>query len=116
MPKKEDLTAWITGLVECFLAKSPLNNLQNKDGAPAWDEALVGFASGADPLFQAYKEYIGPFHWTPLEIFNQYHPGSKATPGDLTVISWVLPQRKRVRDRNRNARKFPAEDWARVRI
>jgi hypothetical protein len=50
MQKKEDLTAWITGLVERFLAKSPLNNLRNKDGAPAWDEALVGFASGADPL------------------------------------------------------------------
>ena len=116
MPKEENPTAWITGLVERFLAKSPLNNLQNKDGAPAWDEALVGFASGADPLFQEYKEYIGPFHWTPWEIYNQYHPDSKATPGDLTVISWVLPQRKAVRDMNRKARKFPAEDWARARI
>ena len=72
MPKKEDLAAWITGLVDRFLTESPLNNLQNKDGAPAWDEALVGFASGADPLFQEYKEYIGPFHWTPLEIYNPY--------------------------------------------
>ena len=56
MPKKEDLKDWITGLVERFLAKSPLNNLQNKDGAPAWDEALVGFASGADPLLLEYSK------------------------------------------------------------
>ena len=76
----------------------------------------MGFASGADPLFQEYKEYIGPFHWTPLEIYNQYHPENTATPEDLAVISWVLPQRKAVRDMNRKARKFPAEDWARVRI
>ncbi|MGD9309719.1 MAG: hypothetical protein PVG51_11300, partial [Desulfosarcina sp.] len=116
VPKKEDPKTWIIGLVDRFLSKSPLNNLRNKDAAPAWDEALVGFASGADPLFQEYKEYIGPFHWTPLEIYSQYHPEGKATPEDLTVISWVLPQRKSVRDMNRKARTFPAEDWARARI
>ena len=116
MPDKKELKTWIIGLIDRFLADSPLNNLQNEYGAPAWDEALVGFASGADPLFQEYKEYIGPFHWTPLEIYNQYHPEHTATPEDLTVISWVLPQRKAVRDMNRKARKFPAEDWARVRI
>lgn len=116
MPEKENLSAWITGLVDRFLAESPLNNLKDQDNAPAWDEVLVGFASGADPIFQEYKEYIGPFHWTPLEIYNQYHPKSPATPGELTVISWVLPQRKAVRDMNRKARKFPAESWARVRI
>jgi epoxyqueuosine reductase QueG len=116
MTKKETLTAWVIGLVENFLAGSPLNNLQNKDGEPAWEEALVGFASGADPLFQEFNEYIGPFHWTPLEIFNQFHPGNSVTPEDLTVISWILPQRKAVRDMNRKAKKFPAEEWARVRI
>ena len=45
MSKQEDLTAWITGLVERFLTRSPLNNLQNEEGAPAWEEAMVGFAS-----------------------------------------------------------------------
>ncbi len=58
MPKTQDLTAWITGLVKRFLTESPRNNLHNKNGGPAWDEALVGFASGADPLFQEYKEYV----------------------------------------------------------
>jgi len=116
MPEKDNLAAWITGLVDDFLTHSPLNNLHKDEKAPAWDEALVGFASGADPIFQEYKEYIGPFHWTPLEIYNQYHPENPATPGELTVISWVLPQRKAVRDVNRKAGKFPAEDWARVRV
>jgi len=116
MRDAEDRKAWIIDLVDRFIAQSPLNNLQNENADPAWDEALVGFASGADPLFQEYKEYIGPFHWTPLEIYNQYHPENPATPNDLTVISWVLPQRKAVRDMNRKERKFPAEEWARVRI
>lgn len=116
MLSKENPTAWITGIIERFLIESPLNNLKNEDNAPAWDDVLVGFASGADPLFQEYKEYIGSFHWTPLEIYNQYHPGSIAIPEELTIISWVLPQRKVVRHMNRKARKFPAEDWARVRV
>ncbi len=67
--KKETLSDWVIDLVENFLTRSPLNNLQNEGGDPAWEEVLVGFASGADPLFQEFKEYIGPFHWTPLEIF-----------------------------------------------
>lgn len=116
MLSKENPSAWIIGIIEQFLIKSPLNNLKNEYNAPAWDNVLVGFASGADPLFQEYKEYIGPFHWTPLEIYNQYHPGSIAIPEELTVISWVLPQRKIVREMNRKAKKFPAEEWARVRV
>lgn len=56
MQNIEDPKAWITGLVDGFIAKSPLNNLQNKDGAPAWDEALVGFVSGADPSSKNVKK------------------------------------------------------------
>ncbi len=114
--KKKDPKAWIVGLVDDFIAKSPLNNLQNKAKDPAWDQALVGFAGGADPMFQQYKEYVGPFHWTPWEVYSQHQPNHPSLPEELTVISWVLPQTKSVRDQNRRAKKFPAEDWARVRI
>jgi len=34
----------------------------------------VGFSSGDDPIFEAYKEHVGPFHLTPLEIFTQTFP------------------------------------------
>ncbi|MCF8076398.1 MAG: epoxyqueuosine reductase, partial [Desulfotignum sp.] len=60
MTKNENLTAWVIELIDNFLARSPLNNLQNQGKDPAWEEVLVGFASGADPLFQEFKEYIGP--------------------------------------------------------
>ena len=32
------------------------------------------------------------------------------------MISWVLPQREMVRQANRRAKKYPAEEWARIRI
>jgi len=107
---------WIESLIEDFIAASPANTMQDHTGEPAWDDALVGFASGADPIWQQYKEYVGAFHWTPWEVFNQHCPGEPVTAEELTVISWVLPQRARVRQANRKARKFPAEEWARIRV
>lgn len=34
----------------------------------------------------------------------------------LTVISWILPQREQVRKANMKAKKYPSEEWARIRI
>ncbi len=117
MDKNDNISGdWVKELIQEFIASSPLNTMENDAGEPAWDSALVGFASGADPIWQQYKEYVGAFHWTPWEIFNQHCPGEKAVPEKLTVISWVLPQREMVRKTNRRARKYPSEEWARIRV
>jgi epoxyqueuosine reductase QueG len=107
---------WIRGLISDFIATSPHNTMKNKNEDPAWDDVLIGFVSGADQIWQQYKEYVGAFHWTPWEVFNQHCPNKPAGPEELTVISWVLPQREDVRKANRRSRKFPAEDWARIRV
>ncbi|MBI5583484.1 MAG: epoxyqueuosine reductase [Deltaproteobacteria bacterium] len=109
-------TDWVRNLIGKFISASPLNSLGDQTGEPAWDDVLVGFASGADPIWQQYKEYIGPFHWTPWEVYNQHCPRAPAGAAELTVISWVLPQRQAVRRANRRARKYPSEPWARVRV
>jgi len=107
---------WISGLIRDFISTSPENSMKDENKEPAWEEALVGFASGADPIWQQYKEYVGAFHWTPWEVFNQHCPGESAGPDELTVISWVLPQRKVVRKANRRNKTYPAEEWARIRV
>ena len=116
MPHDQIFRDWINDLIQGFIADSPLNTMQNQANERAWDHALVGFASGADPIWQQYKEYIGAFHWTPWEVFNQYCSQDPAAPEELTVISWVLPQREQVRKANRRARKYASEAWARIRI
>jgi len=107
---------WIKRLVGDFIATSPHNTMRNSNEDPAWDDALVGFASGADPIWQQYKEYVGPFHWTPWEVFNQHCLKESAGAAELTVISWVLPQREAVRKANRRTRRYPSEEWARIRV
>jgi epoxyqueuosine reductase QueG len=106
----------IRDLIDEFIATSALNSMGNETREAAWDTALVGFASGADSIWQQYKEYVGAFHWTPWEVFNQHRPDESAGADELTVISWVLPQREGVRKANRNSKKFPAEEWARIRV
>jgi epoxyqueuosine reductase QueG len=107
---------WIKGAIRDFITTSPHNTMRNKTEEPAWDGALVGFASGADPIWQQYKEYVGAFHWTPWEVFNQHCPENSAGSEELTVVSWVLPQREAVRKANRRTKKYPAEEWARIRV
>ena len=107
---------WIKGLIQDFITTSPHNTMKNQNEDAAWESAVVGFAAGADPIWQQYKEYVGAFHWTPWEVFSQHCPESPAGPEELTVVSWVLPQRELVRKANRKVKKFPAEEWARIRI
>ena len=117
MKKTNPISAdWIRDCIRAFIATSPENSMHTGDDEPAWDEVLVGFAAGADPIWQQYKEYVGAFHWTPWEVFNQHRPEENVSAGQLTVVSWILPQRQLVRKTNRKARKYPSEEWARIRI
>ena len=106
---------WVTGIINDFLNSSE-NTLQKWDDEKAWEEPLVGFSSGADPIFEAYKEHVGPFHFTPIELFNLTFPSLTVSPDQLTVISWILPQTKATKKDNRKETAFPAERWARARI
>ena len=72
---------WIEKRIGAFIVASPENTMQDQTGEPAWDDALVGVASGDDPIWQQYKEYVGAFHWTPWEVFNQHCPGAPVTHG-----------------------------------
>ena len=107
---------WMVDLIRNFIANSPVNTLRNDRDDPAWDNVLIGFASGEDPIWQQYKEFVGAFHWTPWEVFSQHCPGESAGPHELTIVSWVLPQREMVRKTNRRSKKYPSEEWARIRI
>jgi len=109
--------AWIEGVIQDFLDHSPENSLGVEPQEKAWDRALVGFVAGEDKLYDLYKrEAVGPFHWTPAEAFNLGFPDKPARPEELTVISYILPQREAIKADNRQADYFPAERWARARI
>lgn len=106
---------WITATIEALWA-GPDNDMHKAQPERAWGHPLVGFAAGSDPLWAQYKTVVGPFHWTPLEAWQQTYPDEPVTPGDLTVISWVLPQTEATKRDQRAQSVYPAERWARTRI
>jgi len=112
----ENPSDWITSLVRDYTANSPLNSLKNEAAEKAWDEPLVGFCRGDDSIFQLYKDRVGPFHWTPLEIFRLAFPDDPARADELTVISWILPHTEAVKADLRKETKNPSEKWVRARI
>ena len=110
-----DPQTWIERTIVAY-CQGPENALTGPFDEPAWAEPLVAFAGGTDALWEAYKEHVGPFHFTPLELFSQTFPDEPVGADELTVISWVLPQTEATKAVNRQQTVYPAERWARSRI
>lgn len=107
---------WVTTVIQSFICDSPENTLENQANERAWEKPLVGFSRGDDCLYERYKRVVGPFHWTPWEIFTQTFPETQAKPKELTIICWILPQTEATKADSRKQTIYPAEKWARARI
>lgn len=118
MPKGQSSEpgSWTADIIRDFIEKSPENTLQNEADEKAFGTPLVGFSKGDDPLYEDYKEHVGPFYMTPWEVFAITFRDFSVKPGELTVISWILPQTQATKADNRRETFYPSERWARARI
>jgi epoxyqueuosine reductase len=107
---------WIETVIKEYIDHSPENTLKNSDNDKAFETPLVGFSKGDDPLYEAYKEHVGPFFLTPWEIFATTFFEFNVKPEELTVISWILPHNPKTKADNRKEKRVPSERWARGRI
>ena len=103
-------------LIKNFIQTTEFNRRTQIDQGVYFDEPLVGFASGNDPLFLEYKNIIGAFHSTPTEIISAAlrDKGKELLPAEadrISVISWVLPAHEDVRKSNRMEDRFPSKLW-----
>lgn len=114
-PNRKDIESWIQSCIRDYVDHSTENHLNDPEKERAFDTPLVGFADGSDALFDAYKQHVGPFHWTPLEIFNQTFPDNRVKAQDLSVICWILPQTRATKVDNRKEDRYPAQRWSRAR-
>ena len=115
---KDHPEQWVEERIKGFIAENESTRL-DLDGEVIYDEPLVGFARGDDPLFRRYKRVIGKFHYTPLE-WVKLALGEKSPPNlrarDLRVIAWVLPITEKTREENRMQGKVTSRRWAHTRL
>jgi len=107
-------------LVKNFIHEAQPNRRTQLDHGVYWEEPLIGFASGIDPLFFEYKTVIGPFHFTPREIVSAAlkERGRSLLFTEIeqiSVISWALPASEDTRKSNRQEKQFPSKLWAYTR-
>ena len=107
-------------LIKNFINEGQQNRRTQLDHGVYWEEPLVGFASGIDPLFLEYKTLIGPFHLTPREVISaalkeRGKPLLFTEIEQISVISWVLPASEDIRKSNRQENQFPSKLWAYTR-
>lgn len=111
-----DLREWLARVVRDFVEESPLGRLKDLDGSRIWDEPLVAYADGDDPLFELYREVVAPFHLTPREALANRLGGSLDPSTPVSVVSWVLPTAGPTRRSNRSMKLGPSLRWNNTRF
>jgi epoxyqueuosine reductase QueG len=117
--ERGEFERWIGGEIKRFVKDDTGNRLERVDGSPIFEEPLVGFVTGDDPIFIHLKQVIGEFHLTPAEVMETIaRERGLPTPAAVAigVISYVLPISRRTRRENAGMTDRPSERWAHTRL
>ncbi len=107
---------FITQEIKEYVASSPDNRLSFMNDYVMWDEPLVQFADGDDPIFTEYKTIIASTYLTPREaLAKTYQKKADDLPERLSVISWILPAAEETRKTNRAESYVPSRLWSHTR-
>ena len=108
-----DMAPFIEEEIKAFVRTSPLNHMPTLDNNIIFDEPLVQFADGDDPIFTEYKAIIAPIHLTPREaLAKAFDKSPEDIPPRLSVISWILPISSKTLKSNHRRKLTPSRLWA----
>ena len=105
--------------IKKFVRTSPANRLDDFGGERIFEEPLVGFADGDDPLFNEYKKVVHESHFLPREVLG-LHLGEKPTPNtpnleSVSVLSFVFPINRETLKANAMEKEGPSLRWNHTR-
>lgn len=111
---------WFAHTIRNKIATHPENTLEYPHyKAPIFDEPLIGFVRGDDPIFQELKTIIGPHHYTPQEIMAWQAKKNNVPPPpaeELSVVSYVMPITVETKQQNAKCTRWASERWAQTRL
>jgi len=103
--------------LKLFFETSELNRLhENYGGRKIFGNPLIGVAKGDDPIFQKFKEVVGPEHLTPLELWLAENQET-IDVSKLRIVSIVFPYVDKIRNESKDIKKLsrvilPAEIYS----
>ncbi|MFC2048543.1 epoxyqueuosine reductase [Chloroflexota bacterium] len=113
---KTEPAQYVEQEIKVFVGTSLANRLSFIKDSIIFDEPLVKFADGGDPIFTKYKDIIAPTHLTPREaLAKAYNKSLEDMPARLSVISWILPITEKTRKSNRSETRVPSRFWSHTR-
>jgi len=111
---------WFIKTIKDKVAHHPENAMEYPfSGEKIFDEPLIGFVRGNDPLFRKFKQIIGPHHFSPEEIMRWQATRNNVPPPpaeELSVVSFILPLTQRTKKDNAAMKDWPSERWAQTRL
>ena len=102
-------------LIKEYVRTSPDNRLPAYNNEPIFDEPLVGFADGDDPIFEEYKKNISSSHMTPTEAWAKIK-GNQDPPAHLSIISIIFPITQKTRESLRRENEVVSLRWHHTRF
>lgn len=106
---QDDPNRFIENAIKEYVRTTPLNHLITFNNAPIFEEPVVVFGKGDNPVFQSLKAIIGEFHLTPIEAMEKHiqakrwRYGVRSSPENISVVSWALPISEETRRTERQA-------------
>ena len=111
---------WFVKTITDKVAIHPENSMEYPfNGEKIYDEPLVGFINGDDPLLAEYKQIIGPHHFSPYEIMAWQAKNNNVPPPaakDVSVVSFILPMTRATKQENAKQTDWPSERWVQTRL
>ena len=92
----------IVDLISRFVKSDPKNRIPEREGLKIFEEPLIAFADGNDPIYEKLKDksVIGPHHKSPGEWLE----------GAKSVISYFLPFSREIIESN-EVDGLPSDEW-----
>jgi len=116
---EENPERFIEDAVRLFVRESVANRLADFGGAPIFEEPLIGFADGDDPLFGEFKKVVSEEHLLPREILARHLQETlnrpDVHPDSVSVISFVLPVNRETLRTNASEKEGPSLRWNHTR-
>ncbi len=106
---------WVRDLIVRFCRESGENTLRLNHAEEAFQQPIVGFSSGDDPLYAFFQQDIGSFYWHPADVISMAYPDAIVQPYNVSIISYILPQTHKTRSEQRKEKEYPSKRWAHAR-